>query len=150
MVRATRTLDGDRLSQCRHRDGRCPGGAAGFGAGDLVQLACGVYRHRRNGAGLGRGLVLAVPTPAEHKWLTVVERDYIEAGQLHSSRRKKHSLAEVRALLSQPKFWTIAIPRMLAGRESLLGDRVSVHRRLRAPDIVGAVQHAFGRLPRRR
>ncbi|WP_295634916.1 MFS transporter [Novosphingobium sp.] len=68
----------------------------------------------------GLGLVWAAAwywlyrTPAEHQRLTAGERDYIEAGQLHSSRRKKHSLAEVRVLLSQPKFWTIAIPRMLA------------------------------------
>ncbi|GAC1612104.1 MAG: MFS transporter [Novosphingobium sp.] len=68
----------------------------------------------------GLGLIWAAAwywlyrTPAEHKRLTADERDYIEAGQLHSSRRKKHSLAEVRVLLSQPKFWTIAIPRMLA------------------------------------
>jgi len=68
----------------------------------------------------GLGLVWAAAwywlyrTPAEHKRLTAGEREYIEAGQLHSSRRKKHSLAEVRVLLSQPKFWTIAIPRMLA------------------------------------
>ena len=52
--------------------------------------------------------------PAEHKRLTGEERAYIEARQLHANRRKKHSFAEVRVLLSQPKFWTIAIPRMLA------------------------------------
>lgn len=68
----------------------------------------------------GLGLVWAAAwywlyrTPAEHTRLTSTERDYIEAGQLHASRRKKHSLAEVLVLLSQPKFWTIAIPRMLA------------------------------------